>query len=103
MSKRLDALDQMIDKGNEDPFVWYARAMEFRSLGQPTDALKSYEEIAARFPNYVPTYLMAGQVAMELDHVEDAKRWFEKGMSVAHKAGDNHAHAELSTALQSLS
>ncbi|MCA9616729.1 MAG: hypothetical protein KC586_28415, partial [Myxococcales bacterium] len=64
-SKRLALFDQMIAKGSEDPFVHYARAMELRSLGRKEDALEAFDGVAARFPTYVPTYLMAAQVCGE--------------------------------------
>ena len=102
MSKRLEVLQTMIDKGSEDPFVWYARAMELRSLGRNTEALEAYGAVAERFTNYVPTYLMAGQVATDLNEVDVAKDWLIKGLSAAKSAGDTHAHSELSAALDAL-
>ena len=99
MSARLAMLEQQIQKGHTDPFVWYARAMELRSLGRLEHALDAYEEVARRFPEYVPTFLMAGQVAEELQLREQARAWYERGVRAAQQRGDAHALGELQAAL----
>ncbi len=99
---RLELLQSMIDDGSEDPFVWYARAMELRRLERTEEALAAYREVVARFPRYVPTYLMAGQVAEQLGLQVEARDLFEAGIEVARASGDSHAAAELSAALESL-
>ena len=99
---RLELLQSMIDDGSEDPFVWYARAMELRRLERTEEALAAYREVVARFPRYVPTYLMAGQVAEQLGLQVEARDLFEAGIEVARASGDSHAAAELSAALEPL-
>jgi tetratricopeptide (TPR) repeat protein len=103
MSKRLDMLQAMVDKGASDPFVHYALGMELRSLGRPDDALIAFSNVRARFPSYVPTYLMAGQVAIELGQVEAARELLTEGLAQARNVGDGHAESELSSALATLS
>ncbi len=99
--KRLAMLEQMIAKGSNDPFVWYGRAMELRALGRLEESLSAFGELSATHPDYVPTYLMAGQVAEELGRPEDARAWYDRGMDEA--AGrDAHAHSELSAARAAL-
>lgn len=99
--QRLAMFDQMIAKGSEDPFVHYGRAMELRSLERLEDALEAFGELRERFPGYVPTYLMAGQVCEELDRVDDARTWYDQGLEVS--AGkDPHAHSELQMARDAL-
>jgi predicted Zn-dependent protease len=102
MSKRLEMLSAMIEKGASDPFVHYARAMELRSLGRPDDALSAFADVRARFPSYVPTYLMAGQVAVELGQIEVARELMTEGLAQARKVGDGHAESELQSALGTL-
>ena len=94
-SKRLAIFDQMIAKGSVDPFVHYARAMELRSLGARDAALEAFEGVATRFPDYVPTYLMAAQVCAELKRETDALVWCDRGILAAQKVGDAHALGEL--------
>lgn len=97
--ERLAMLEQMVEKGADDPFVWYARALELRSLGRLDEALTAFADVHARFPDYVPTYLMAGQVAQALDRSDEARRWLEQGIEKAAAAGDAHARSELEQAL----
>lgn len=99
---RLAMIEKLIAAGSVDPFHWYARAMELRSLGRLEDALASYGEVRERFPDYVPTYLMAAQVAHELDLVDEARSWGEQGVEQATAKGDAHAARELRQLLDML-
>lgn len=99
--ERLAMFDQILAKGTDDPFVYYGRAMELRSLERHRESLDAFGVLAERFPEYVPTYLMAGQVAEILGLPDEARRWYERGIERA--AGkDPHARSELSAALEAL-
>lgn len=102
MSKRLEMFDKMIAKGSSDPFVFYGRAMELRTLGRAAEALEAFSALREQFPAYVPTYLMAGQLAAETGQYALAREFMEHGLRQAEQAGDSHAHAEISSALSSL-
>ena len=97
MSKRLKAFETMIDAGSDDPFVHYACAMELRSLTRLDEALSAYRAVVKRFPDYVPTYLMSGQLANELGRDEEALALLRLGLEAAKRASDTHAHEELSS------
>lgn len=101
-SKRLEMIEKTLAAGSKDPFVWYARGMELRSLGRRDEALKAYDACMEAFPNYVPTYLMAGQVAMELSDFPRARKYLNDGLQMATAAGDDHAHSEITSALATL-
>lgn len=88
-------IEAVIAAGSADSFSFYARAMELRSLGRPEDALDAFGDVRERFPDYVPTYLMAAQVAQELERDDDARRWAEQGIERAAALGDAHAKREL--------
>lgn len=97
MSKRLQVIEAIIAKGSRDPFHFYARAMELRSDGKKDEALAALEQVTADFPAYVPTYLMAAQLAQELGKTDDARRIADVGITRARTAGDDHALSELTT------
>ncbi|MBO6933563.1 MAG: hypothetical protein JJ863_01265 [Deltaproteobacteria bacterium] len=101
-TKRLAMLETMIEKGSTDPFVHYAHAMEHRSQGDLAKALELFGRVAERFEDYVPTYLMAAQVAEKLDDLDTAKDWAERGLQRARNAGDAHAQGELQAFLDDL-
>lgn len=96
-SKRLQMFETVLAKGSTDPFHHYAFAMELRSIGRKDEALAAFDKIAATFGEYLPTYLMAAQLADELGKREDARGWADRGLVVAQKKGDGHAASELTT------
>jgi hypothetical protein len=102
MPSRLEMLETLIARGAKDPFVHYAHAMELRGLGRAEDALAAFEAVRQRFPEYVPTYLMAGQLAAELAAYARAREFMTAGLAAARAAGDDHATSELSSALATL-
>jgi predicted RNA polymerase sigma factor len=102
MNKRLTMLEKMIAQGSRDPFVRYARALELRSLGELEAALLALDEVRALHPDYVPTFLMAGQIATQLGRPEGARAWYTQGIDVAKAARDEHARSELQAALDGL-
>jgi predicted Zn-dependent protease len=101
-SKRLEFLLKMTSGGNEDPFVWYGLAMEYRSLGRLDEALTTFEGLRSRTPDYVPMYLMCGQMLESMGRASDARSWLSTGIESARKKGDSHAASELESALQAL-
>ncbi|MGE0788872.1 MAG: tetratricopeptide repeat protein [Sandaracinaceae bacterium] len=94
-ASRLEMIEKMLAAGSNEPFHHYARAMELRSLGRLDDALGAYKDVIARFPTYVPSYLMAAQLAQELERDDDAKQLATAGLERAKAAGDGHAASEL--------
>jgi len=92
---RLEMIEKVIEKGSQDPFVWYARAMELRSLGRLEDALHAFDQVIERFATYVPTFLMAGQVARDLGQIDRARRYLEQGAGAAEASDDTHALGEI--------
>ena len=103
MSKRLELFDKLIANGTTDPFHHYARAMELRSLGRREEALAGFAELTLRFAAYVPSYLMAAQLAQELGDTPRARQMAEAGVRAAQAAGDEHAASELTALLGTLS
>lgn len=101
-NKRLQMLEAMIAKGTQDPFVRYARALELRGLGEAESALRALEEVRTLHPRYVATYLMGGQLAVELGLGDAARTWLEDGIVIAKAERDEHARSELQTALDAL-
>jgi hypothetical protein len=102
MPSRLEMLQNLITRGAKDPFVHYAHAMELRGLGRAEEALAAFDAVRQRFPEYVPTYLMAAQLAAELAAYARARELMIAGLAAAKAAGDDHATSELSSALTML-
>jgi hypothetical protein len=102
MSKRLALFDKLLAEGSVDPFHHYARAMELRSLGRKELALTAFSDLCTQFPDYVPSYLMAAQLAQELAQPALARTHASLGVEAARRAGNEHALSELTALLDGL-
>ncbi len=101
MSKRLEMIEKVIATGSNDPFHHYARAMELRALARNDEALAGFEGLVTRFPDYVPTYLMFAQLALEVGDEARARQQVQAGIARARAAGDAHSVSELEALLAS--
>lgn len=102
MMSRLEMLKTMLDKGSDDPFVHYAYAMELRAADELRASRDAFDSVLSRFPDYVPSYLMVGQVADKIGDEDAAINYFKRGIECAQRAGDAHAESELRAALAEL-
>jgi tetratricopeptide (TPR) repeat protein len=100
MNKRLEMLEKMTASGQADAFAWYGLAMEYRKLGQTDDALTTFEKLREIDADYLPMYLMAGQLLTEANRPAEARPWLEQGIELARKKGDTKALGELGDALE---
>jgi predicted Zn-dependent protease len=102
MSKRLLFLEGLVAKGTDDPMAYYGLAMEYRSAERVDDALRIFDELKAKKPDYVAMYLMCGQMLEGAARKDEARSWLEQGISWAKKTGNGHALGELESALSTL-
>jgi predicted Zn-dependent protease len=98
MSKRLDVLEKMV-KQTPDPFARYALALEYGKAERWDDALATFEALRAAHPDYLPMYLMAGQLLIERQRNPEARQWLQAGLELARRTGDTKAANELDAAL----
>ncbi|HTM44371.1 MAG TPA: tetratricopeptide repeat protein [Polyangiaceae bacterium] len=102
MSTRLEMLQAMTQKTG-DPFAHYALAMEYRKLDRLDEALATFTDLRAREPDYLPMYLIAGQLLVQMDQSQQACEWLRAGIDVATMKADAKALSELKAALDSAS
>jgi hypothetical protein len=103
MSKRLAMLETLAASGKADSFALYALAMEYRNAERPADALATFERLRSTDADYLPMYLMAGQLLIDADRCPEARTWLEAGIALATRKGDGKAKNELTAALESAS
>lgn len=96
--QRLAAIRIQLDRRPEDPFARYALAMALRSTGDLPAAVEEFRELARRVPDYVPTYLMLGQVLEARGDDAGALEAYEAGRDAARRRGEGHAERELAAA-----
>lgn len=101
MSTRLSELLRFRELQPDDPFVVYALALEYRSLGDLAEAEALFEKLLLAHPDYVPQYLMYGKLLFgELGKRDRAIEVLKLGIGEAQKAGNRHAENELRAELE---
>ncbi len=99
---RVSTFKTFISRSPADPFPRYGLAMEYKGAGSLSEAWVTFEELLQKFPDYVPTYLMAGGTLIALGRSDEAAETFRKGIDVSGRRGDLHAKKELEAALAEL-
>ena len=99
---RIAALTQILTENPEDAFARYGLAMEYSKAGQIKEALKEYETLVEKNPDYTPAYFMAAQMLASASRVDEAKRWLVDGISSARRTNNAHAQSEMTAMLEEL-
>ena len=95
---RIATFKTFIARTPTDPFPRYGLAMEHKVRGELAEAWGAFSELLDGFPDYVPTYLMAGGTLAALGRKEEAAAVYRRGIEVA-GTRDPHARGELESAL----
>ncbi len=98
MSDRLQQLTDFLTENPNDPFLNYALATEYLKLGRTEEALRYYEGLVDKHPDYVGTYYHLGKLHETLGRKDEAIAVYEKGMHRAQAKRDMHALSELQAA-----
>jgi tetratricopeptide (TPR) repeat protein len=99
---RIATFKSFIARAPGDPFPRYGLAMELRNRGDLADAWAAFSDLIEQFPDYVPTYLMAGGTLTGLGRKDEAAAVYRRGVAAAARKGDAHARGELEAALAEL-
>jgi tetratricopeptide (TPR) repeat protein len=99
---RIDLLKAFIAQRPSDPFPQYGLALEHKNAGQLEEAWGVFAALMEQHPTYTAAYLHAGNTAVALGRVEDARAVYTRGVEASTKAGDAHARGELEGALSAL-
>jgi tetratricopeptide (TPR) repeat protein len=99
---RIDMLKAFIAQRPSDPFPQYGLALEHKNAGQLEEAWGAFAALMEKHPTYTAAYLHAGNTAVALGRVEDARAVYARGVEASTKAGDTHARGELEGALAAL-
>ena len=96
---RLAQLEAQLADDPADPFLRYGVALEHESGGDSNAAAQKLAGLIADSPDYVPAYLMAGQILAKLGRETEAADVLRAGVAQAHKAGNEHAAGEMAALL----
>ena len=101
MSRR-EKIEAMLKDDPQDQFLRYGLASEYRSEGRLEESLDLYRGLMADTQPHVPSFLMAAQVLLELDRVNDARAALREGIEIARRQGEAHAAGEMGELLASV-
>jgi tetratricopeptide (TPR) repeat protein len=101
-TNRSEVLKAMLAQNPADAFARYGLAMEFVKDGELVSAAAEFRSLLEHNPNYAAAYFHGGQVLEKLGDLEQARAFYEKGVEVTGRTGDQHARSELQAALDML-
>ncbi|MFC5623781.1 tetratricopeptide repeat protein [Algoriphagus winogradskyi] len=96
---RIQLLRQFTEEEPENPFNWYALAIEFRE-SNPEEAHNLFAKLLAEHPTYLATYFPAAHLYAEMGDLEQSKLIFEKGIVLSREQKNLKAQQELQNAYQ---
>jgi cytochrome c-type biogenesis protein CcmH/NrfG len=100
---RRQMLEEFVAKKPDDAFSLYGLAMECVNCGDPAAAVTHFQTLLERHADYIPAYLMYGQLLARESRPTEAKQILSTGIAAAAKKGDQHARSEMEAFLAELS
>jgi tetratricopeptide (TPR) repeat protein len=102
LPSRIELLKGFIARRPSDPFPQYGLALEYKNAGLLAEARSAFEALMEQHPTYTAAYLHAGNTALALGRMDEARAIYARGLEACAKAGDTHARGELEGALAAL-
>ncbi len=99
---RINKLKEYLQASPKDNFLLHALALEYIKMGDNAEARKLFEDILQRDEKYIGSYFHLAKLLERIGENELAIDWYEKGMTAAKEAGDNHSYNELQAAYEDL-
>jgi len=100
---RRQLLEEFIAKKPDDAFSRYGLALECMNNGDPSAADLHFRTLLERNADYIPAYLMYGQLLVREDRTVDAKQVLTNGIAAAARIGNQHARSEMEALLAEIS
>ncbi len=96
---RIALLRGFINEEPDEPFNYYALALEFVDTDSQA-AVSILQELIENHPQYLPTYYKLAHLYWDLNQIEKAQELFQLGIGLAERQGDLKTLAELKAAFQ---
>jgi predicted Zn-dependent protease len=91
---RLEQLRQFVKEEPNDPFNWYALALELLKTNAD-EARQLFEHLVGSFPQYLPTYYPFAQLLIEMKDASKAEEIFNLGIERSGAAADSKTLREI--------
>jgi len=92
----------MVEQDPTNSFARYGLAMECAKTGDLAAAVTEFRSLIAKDPNYAAAYYHGGQSLEKLGRLEEAREFYENGVTATTRTGDAHTRAEIEAALNLL-
>jgi cytochrome c-type biogenesis protein CcmH/NrfG len=92
-------LEEFVAKKPDDAFSRYGLAMECMNSGDVSAADEHFRALLGNNADYVPAYLMYGQMLARESRQAEAREVLSSGIAAAGRKGDAHARAEMENLL----
>lgn len=99
---RVAMLKEILEQSPGDAFARYGLALEYANAGQTDDAMREFQELLTRNPEYVPAYQMGAQTLAKAGRNDEARKMVEEGIACATRTGNQHARSEMEMMLEEL-
>ncbi len=96
---RLELLKVFAKEEPEDPFNWYALAVEYLAIDRDKAELY-FDKLLNSFEYYLPTYYTAAHFFTQKEEFQKTKIIYEKGIKLAGDTNEFKAQNELKNAYQ---
>lgn len=99
---RRQLLEDFVAAKPTDAFARYGLAMECANSGDAAAADENFKALLAAHVDYVAGYFQYGQFLAKSGRTDEARFTLTTGIATALRTGDEHARAEMETALAEL-
>jgi cytochrome c-type biogenesis protein CcmH/NrfG len=99
---RREMLEEFVAKKPADAFSRYGLAIECMNSGDAAAADRHFRALLESNAQYIPGYLMYGQLLARESRKDEARRILASGIAAAEQKGDHHARSEMEALLSQL-
>jgi tetratricopeptide (TPR) repeat protein len=99
---RIERIVEFLKQQPKDNFLRHALALEYIKLERVEEARDLFMEILTETPDYIGSYYHLAKCLVQLQQINLAIEWYEKGMAAAKLAKEDHAYRELQAAYEDL-
>ena len=92
----------MLAQDPANTFARYGLAMAHLGDDHAEAAILEFTTLLEHNPDYAAAYFHGGRALETLGRIEDARKLYERGISVTTRTGDGHTRSELQGALDLL-
>ncbi len=93
---RRKILLEFLDQNPNDSFARYGLAMLEAQENHADEALRQFDILLERNPDYTAAYQQKGQLLIALHRLDEARAVLRAGVAAARREGNDHAQTEIS-------